>query len=713
MGNDFKPGRRDFLKTSVFAVDSAGGGLMLGVGVSGEADAAATTFAPNIFIRISPDNWVTVIAPSTEMGQGVYTSQPMLVAEELDADPARLRYEASPADARYANPKVFGSQGTGGTSAVRAFWQPMREAGATARDMLVTAAAQVWKADKSDCRTEKSRVIHASGKSLSFGELADVAAALPVPTGIKLKSPAEFRLLGKPMNRLDTATKIDGSAMFGLDVRLDGMLTALIARSPVIGGKVVSFDDTRARAVPGVRQVIEVGSGVAVLADGYWAAQKGRDALAIKWDDGPNAGLSSDKASQAFAEAVKSPGKVARDDGKVDGVVVAKTIEASYEVPYLSHTCMEPMNCTAWIKADSAELWLGTQSPAAVQQVVKAVTGLEPDKVKVNSLFLGGGFGRRFAPDFVIDATLLSKLSGAPVKLVYTREDDTRGGYYRPASLTSFKAGLDKAGHLVSLTARNSSPSVMEATGMMKIPPNGVDVVAVEGLADMPYVIPNLRVEYARHEPGPQVWFWRSVGHSQNAFFLESFIDEIAVAAGKDPFELRRSLLKDGSRHKGVLEFVAKKAGWGKPLAKGVHRGIAVAESFTSYSAHVAEVAVARDGTVKIQRIVAAIDCGMTANPQTVQRQVEGSIVMGLSAFFEGKITFKDGRVEQSNFHDYPLLRMAQVPRIEVHILPSTEAPGGVGEPGLPPAAPAVANAIFAATGKRIRTLPLGNQLKA
>jgi len=714
MADRFEPARRDFLKTSIAVVASSGGGLALGIALPAAAAAAsAKTFAPNAFLRIAADNRVTVICPSTEMGQGVYTSLPMLVAEELDVELPQVRYEASPADPAYINPMVFGIQGTGGSTSVRAYWKPMREAGAAARQMLVAAAARVWKAEPADCRTEKGRVIHKSGRSLSYGELADVAAGMPVPAQVTLKSPAQFRLLGKPAQRLDTAPKIDGSARYGMDVRFDGLLTALVARCPVPGGKVVSFDDSATVAVPGVRRVIEIPSGVAVLADTFWAAKKGRDALRIRWDEGAHAGLSSAVISRALAEATLSPAQVGRNDGDVAAVKPAKRLEAVYEVPYLAHACMEPLNCTAWIREDSAELWLGTQSPGAVQQIVKSVTGIDPANVKVNTEFLGGGFGRRFAPDFVVDAALLSKRSGQPVKLVYTREDDMQAQYYRPAALMRFSAGLDAAGNLLSLTARNASPSIMEATGMMKIPANGVDVLAVEGVDDMPYAIPNLRVEYARHEPGPQVWFLRSVGHSQNAFFLECFLDEVAVAAGRDPYEFRLALLKDKPRHRGVLEAAAKHAGWGKPLPKGIHRGIALAESFGSYVAQVAEVSVDKDGKVKVHRIVAAVDCGMTVNPRTVHHQVEGAIAMGLSALFGSQITYRDGRVQQTNFDGFPLLRMAQMPAVEVHVVPSAEAPGGIGEPGLPPAAPAVANAIFAATGTRIRAMPMGDRLKA
>jgi isoquinoline 1-oxidoreductase beta subunit len=500
---------------------------------------------------------------------------------------------------------------------------------------------------------------------------------------------------------------VNGSAKFGLDVQLPGMLTAVMTRPPVPGGKVVAVDDSKAKAIPGVKQVLQTPRGVAVLAAGYWAAKKGRDALEIKWDDGPLARLTSEGVSKTLHDATTREGKIGRNEGDVGAVQAAKKLDAVYEAPYLAHACMEPMNCTAWVKPGEVEVWAGTQSQGPTQGILGQVASVDPGKVKVHTMFLGGGFGRRFAPDFTIDATILSKMSGKPVKLVYAREDDMRAYFYRPASVTRFSGGLDAAGNPVLFTARVASPSIMEASGFMKLPPDGVDNFAVEGVRDLPYDIPNLRVEYAREEPGVQVWFWRSVGHSQNIFFSESFIDEMAHAAGKDPFEFRRSLLGKQPRYKGALELAAERAGWGAPLPAGVHRGIAVAQSFGSYVAEVAEVSVRDDGQIKVHRVVAAVDCGMTVNPTIIQRQVESAIVFGLSAALYGRITFRDGKVEQGNFDAYPVLRMSEMPKVEVHIVPSTEKPGGIGEPGLPAAAPAVTNAIFAATGKRIRTLPI------
>jgi len=704
MSAKFVPSRRSFLKGSA----AAGGGLVIGfvLPAAGRLAEAAAPFQPNAYLRIASDNRVTVVCGLSEMGQGVLTAIPMLVAEELDADWSKVRVEQAPVDKAFNNP-IFGMQATGGSTSVRGHWEPMRKAGAAAREMLLAAAAETWKADKADCRTVDGMVVHKSGKKLPYGRLVAKASKQPVPANPKLKDPKDFKLLGHGLRRLDTPAKVNGSAKFGLDVRLPGMLVAVMARPPVPGGKALSVDDSKARSIRGVRQVIQIPQGVAVLADAYWPAKQGRDALEIKWDDGPNAGLSSEGVTKMLAEATTVEGKVGRNEGDIHSVAAAKAIESQYEAPYLAHACMEPMNCTAWVKPDGVEIWAGTQSQGPSQGILGQVAGVAPGKVKVHTMYLGGGFGRRFAPDFTIGATLLSKISGKPVKLVYTREDDMRAYFYRPASVTRFTGGLDAEGKAVAFSARVASPSIMEGSGFMKIPPTGVDQFAVEGIADLPYDIPNLRIEYARREPGVQVWFWRSVGHSQNIFFSESFIDELAHEAGKDPFEFRRSLLGKQPRYKGVLEAAADKAGWGNPLPAGVHRGIAVAQSFGSYVAEVAEVSVGADGKVKVHRVVAAVDCGMTVNPEIIGRQIESAIVYGLSAALYGRISFKDGRVEQGNFDSYPVLRMNEMPQVEVHIVPSGEKPGGIGEPGLPALAPAVTNAVFAATGKRIRRLPI------
>ena len=708
MTTAFKPSRRNFLKTS---------GLVIGFtlpAASRLAQAATPAqFKPNAYLRVGADERVTVIVGLSEMGQGVHTAIPQLVAEELDADWTRVRVEQAPVDEAFKNP-IFGIQATGGSTSVNGNWEPMRKAGAAAREMLVAAAAQTWKVDASECRTEKGTVVHSSGKKISYGKLVDAAAKQPVPKEPKLKDASQFKIIGQGVRRLDTPQKVNGSGKFGMDVRLPGMLTAVIAHPPVPGGKAVAVDDSKAKQVKGVRQVIQIPQGVAVLAEGYWQAKKGRDALSIQWDRGPNASLSSEGVTKMLTEATQQEGKVARNEGNVGSVSGAKTLDAVYEAPYLAHACMEPMNATAWVKKDGIEIWAGTQSQGPNQGILSHVGAVDPKQVKVNTMLLGGGFGRRFAPDFTIAATLLSKMSGKPVKLVYSREDDMRGYFYRPPSVTRFSAGLDESGKPVSFTARIASPSIMEASGFMKLPPDGVDEFGVEGVKDLPYDIPNLRVEYSRQEPGVQVWFWRSVGHSQNIFFSESFIDELASAAGKDPFEFRRSLLSKQPRYKGVLELAAERAGWGKPLLQGVHQGIAVAQSFGSYVAEVAEVSVDKDGRPKVHRVVAAVDCGEVVNPQIVKRQCESAIVYGLTAALYGKITFKDGEVEQGNFDTYPMLRMSEMPKVEVHIVPSKEHATGMGEPGLPALAPAVTAAIFKATGKRIRKLPIDPQaLKA
>ncbi len=702
--------RRDFLKTSVLA----GGGLLIGFTLPGASSLAlaASTFKPNAFIRIGSDNRVTVICGLSEMGQGVLTAIPMLVAEELEADWSRIKVEQAPADPAFANP-ILGFQATGGSTSVRVSWEPMRKAGATAREMLIAAAAETWKVDASECRTEKGRVLHKSGKTLSYGKLAARAAEQPVPKDVKLKDSKQFKLIGKSLKRLDTPAKINGSAVFGMDVRLPGMLTAVVARSPVAGGKVTSFNADKAKAMPGVKHVVQIGSGVAVVADGYWNAMKGRDALEIKWDDGAGAALSSEGIRKTFGELAEKEGTVGIKRGDANAAIATSTkkIEAVYEVPYLAHACMEPMNCTASVKPDSVEIWGSTQSPGLLQMVLSQVAGVKPEQVKVTTTMLGGGFGRRFGFDFAIDAVLTSKAVGAPVHVVFPREDDIKGHFYRPASVIKLQAALDAAGnplatrmHAVNQSLADAMHLPYEANGLP--PMKGVDGFSVEGLTEWPYATPSLQVEWTKNEPPVGVWVWRSVGHSQNIFFAESFVDELAAAAGKDPFEYRRALLGNAPRYKGVLELAARKAGWGKPLSRGRARGIAVGLSFGSYVAEVAEVTVGDDGKVKVHRVVCAVDCGRTVNPEIIKRQMEGAIVFGLSAALYGKITLKNGKVEQSNFNDYPVLRMNAMPQVEVHILTSTEAPGGVGEPGLPPLAPAVANAVFAATGKRVRKLP-------
>jgi isoquinoline 1-oxidoreductase beta subunit len=709
------PSRRTFMKSGSATALVLGFALPLASGralAAAPSAAAGSVFNPSAWLRITPDGQVTVVCGSAEMGQGVLTAIPMLLAEELDADWSKVRVEQSPASAAYNNP-MFGMQATGGSTTVRAHWEPLRKAGAAARAMLVAAAAAQLKVDAATLRTDKGQVIAANGKKLGYGALVAAAAQQPVPANPPLKDSKSFKLLGQPLKRLDTPAKVNGKAKYGLDVQVPGLLVAVMARVPLPGAKVASVDDAAAKAVKGVVQVITLPTGVAVLASGYWAAKKGRDALRITWDQGEQAGLSSAGVTTQLTQAADNAEALAVDAGNIRDAAAtsATSVDALYEAPYLAHACMEPMNCTAWVQGTGAdatvEIWAGTQSQGPVQGILSQVAQAAPGKIKVNTMMLGGGFGRRFAPDFVIDATLLSKISGKPVKLIYTREDDMAAGFYRPASVARFEGALDAQGAPVLLKAGVGSPSIMAASGFMKIPDNGVDNFAMEGIADHPYDIPNQRLAYGRAEPGPKVWFWRSVGHSQNIFFMEGYIDELAHAAKKDPYEFRRSLLSKQPRYKAVLEAAAAQAGWGKPLPKGVYRGIAVAQSFGSYVAEVAEVSVAADGTPRVHRVVAAVDCGMTVNPEIIRRQIEGSIVYGLSAALYGRITLKGGKVEQGNFNDYPVLRMNEMPKVEVHIMASSEKPGGIGEPGTPPVAPAVVNAIFAATGKRLRSLPI------
>jgi isoquinoline 1-oxidoreductase beta subunit len=553
-------------------------------------------------------------------------------------------------------------------------------------------------------------VIHTgTNRRLTFGALAQRAAALPVPADVQLKDPKDWRLAGKPTKRLDTRFKVNGTAQFGIDVRVPGMLTALVARSPVFGGKVRTFDASAATAIPGVRRVVQISSGVAVVGDGYWPAKQGRDALKVSWDEGPVAQVSSASISSLFAQRATQDGAVARHDGDALAALAgaAQRIEAVYEMPFLAHATMEPMNCTAHVRADGVDIWAPTQFQTGAQMVGAQIGGVGPEKVAVHTTYLGGGFGRRFELDFIMEALETSKAAGAPVKVIWSREDDIQHAQYRPANYHQLRAALDAAGQPVAWTHRIVAPSIM-ARMFPQTVKNGLDGEAVEGGVGLPYAVPNVHVDYQLTDTGIPVGFWRSVNNSFNAFAVEGFIDELAVAAKKDPYEYRRGLLTNAPRDRGVLELAATKAGWGTPLPAGRARGIAVYKSFESYAAQVAEVSVSPAGDVRVHRVVCAIDCGMHVNPSTIEAQMQSGIVFGLTAALKGAITIENGRVTQSNFHDYQMLRIAEMPVVEVHIMPSNEAPGGVGEPGTPPIAPAVCNAIFAATGKRIRRLPIG-----
>ena len=700
-------GRRTFLKISALA----GGGLLIGFHLPTlrqEVEAAPKSgeFTPNAWIRIGADDSVTLQVASSEMGQGVMTAIPMLLADELECDWSKVRVEHAPARPEYKNP-IFGRQATGGSTAIRGYWTSLREAGAAGRELLVSAAALTWSVNAKACRAQKGVVMHTdSGRRLRYGELVAKAATLQPPDGVLLKDPSEFRLIGKSTPRKDTSAKVNGSAIFGQDVKVPGMLTATVARCPVFGGKLKSFDASAAKAVKGVRHVLPISGGVAVVADDFWTAKRGRDALAIEWDEGSAATISSHDIARQFAELEKHHGVTARAEGDVARALaqVPRRVEAVYEVPYLAHACMEPMNCTAHVRRDGCEVWVPTQAQTDTQATAARIAGLTPEQVLVHTTFLGGGFGRRSEMDFVVDAVELSKATGAPVKVIWTREDDIQHDFYRPATYNRLVGGIDRHGKLLAWQHQIVGPSILARR--FPDPNRTVDRTSTEGAANIPYAIPNLHVSYVMADTPVPVGFWRSVGSSQNAFITECFFDELAAAAGKDPYEWRRAMLAAHPRHLGVLELAAVKAGWGKALPRGRHLGIAVAGSFKSFVAQVAEVSLEPD-KVRVHRVVCAIDCGMVVNPDTIAAQMESGIVYGLTAAFKGEITIKNGRVEQSNFYDYPLLRIDEMPQVEVHIVPSREAPSGVGEPGTPPIAPAVANAVFAATGQPVRRLPM------
>jgi isoquinoline 1-oxidoreductase beta subunit len=703
--------RRTFLQSTA----AAGGAVVLGFHLPGVVwgmsdDAAAPPgFKPNAFVRIGKDNVVTVIVGRSEMGQGVLTSLPQIVAEELDADWSKVRWEQSPAHADYNRPGTP-IMITGGSFSVRSSWETLRKAGATARAMMVAAAADTWKVDASMLRTDNSAVIGPGGKKLSYGELAEKAATMPVPKDVPLQNPKDFKIVGKSVKRLDTPAKVDGSARFGMDVSVPGMLTAVAIKAPALGAQVSRFNADKAKAAPGVKAVVPISGGVAVVADTYWQARKASELLEIEWGEGTLVGRSSDDLKATLEQAVKLEGIPARREGDVSTAKPERTISATYHLPYLAHACMEPMNCTAWVKPNEVEVWLGTQAQTSVQQNAAAIAGLKLEQVKVHTMFLGGGFGRRAAQDFVNAAVEASKAVGAPVKVIYSREEDMKAAYYRPISYTQISGGVDAAGNAVVVRAKIVVPSLAEASGFKRlIRPDGVDRVAVEGLGDIAYAIPNLQIDWVKHDFGVPIWFWRSVGATHNTFVTETFIDELAVLAGKDPYEFRRALLDKQPRLRAVLELAADKAGWGKPLPKGVGRGIACVEVFGGWTAQVVEASV-QDGNPRVHRVVCATDCGRVINPEQVKAQMESSILYALTAALYSEITFKDGKVEQGNFDDYPVVRMNETPKIEVHLVASEENPGGVGEPGTPPTAPALANALYQVTGKRIHTLPLSLQ---
>ncbi|HEU5262570.1 MAG TPA: xanthine dehydrogenase family protein molybdopterin-binding subunit [Gemmatimonadales bacterium] len=711
--------RRDFVKTGAGLVVA----FYLPPRVAAAPGPAAATFTPNAWLRIGPDGIVTLTVDRSEMGQGSQTGMAMILAEELEADWCTVRLGPMP-----ENPAGWSrTMRTGGSNAIRSSWEPLRKAGAAAREMLISAAADMWKVDRSTCRAEQGAVIHApSGRRLAYPKLVARAATLPVPTEVPLKNPKDFRLLGTRVPRLDTPSKVDGSAVYGIDVKVPGMLVASIERSPVLGGKLKRFNADRARGLPGVRHVVPLeasswmgttgawaagcAAGVAVVAETYWQAVHARRALEIEWDEGDSATLDSAGIRAQLAALADRPGVVAQAKGDVAAALAgaARRGEAVYEVPLLHHATMEPMNCTAHVRADGGgcDVWAPTQNQGDAQRVAAEVLGLPKERVRVHTTLSGGGFGRRLEPDFVSEAVRVSKAVGAPVKVIWSREDDMRNGFYRPTTYNRFAAGLDGSGRLLAWTHRIAGTPLRLKFGPLE---KGLDDSLVDGAVDLPYAIPNVFVDQLVLElPAVPLGPWRSVGVSHNGFVTEGFLDEIAVAGGRDPFELRRELLRDKPRHLRTLELAAQKAGWGTPLSPGRGRGIALAEWGPTVCVEVADIAVDADGSVRVPRVVCAVDCGPVVNVGQVEAQMQGGIVFGLSAALYGEITLERGRVVQGNFDTYPVVRTAEAPAVEVHIVPSSDAQGGTGEPGVPPIAPAVCNAIFAATGKRIRKLPIG-----
>jgi isoquinoline 1-oxidoreductase subunit beta len=676
--------------------------------------ASSEGLAPNAFIRIGSDGQVVLTMPYVEMGQGTYTSIPMLIAEELDVSLKQVRLEHAPPNEKlYANP-LLGVQATGNSNAMRGAWKPLRQAGATARIMLVAAAATRWGVDPKSCRAQDGEVIHLpTGRRLKYGELATEAAKFPVPGDVTLKAPEEFKLIGTPAKRLDAPAKVNGTAVYGIDVRPPGVKIATLAQSPVFGGRVKSLDDSAAKAVKGVRQIVRLDDAVAVVADHMGAAKKGLAALKIEWDDGPHARLATEEIARELDQATLRSGAVAQNIGDTDKAMsgAATKVEALYQVPFLAHATMEPMNCTVHFRKDGCEIWIGSQAMARVQAMVAKAADLPPEKVIVHNHLIGGGFGRRLEADGAVRAVEIAKHVDGPVKVVWTREEDIQHDMYRPYWFDRISAGLDEQGRPVAWNNRFAGSSVIARW----LPPafkDGLDPDSTEGAIELVYDLPNFHVEYVRVEPpGIPTAFWRSVGPSHNVFVTESFIDEMAAAAKQDAVAYRRALLDKSPRAKGVLDLAAEKAGWGQALTKGSGRGVSLQFVFGSYLAQVAEVEVSKEGAVRIRRVVCAVDCGTVVNPDTVQAQIQSGIIFGATAALYGEITLKNGRVEQTNFDTYQMLRMNEAPVIEVHVVKSAEPPGGMGETGTSAIVPAIANAIFAATGKRLRKMPVDSSV--
>ena len=684
--------RRGFLRTGAAAI----GGLLIGCYLPERRKLAAdTSVAPNklnAFVLVGNDDIVTLYIHKAEMGQGTVTSLSMLLAEELECDWSKIRTEFPGVDRAYG-----GFQGVVGSQSIRSSYVSLRQAGAQAREMLIVAAAQKWGVDKSACRAENSKVINtATSDELTYGSLAADAAKMPAPGNVALKDASQFKIVGKSRKRLDTPGKVDGSITFGIDVRLPNMLYAVVERCPVFGGSVASFDDSKTKVSPGVKSVVKISNGVAVIADSTWAAMEGRRKLTVQWDEGKVAANSTADITKSFADAVAQGGVAPqRTVGDPAGALASasKKLEAVYQTPYLAHAPMEPLNCTAWVRPDSADVWASTQMQSGAQQIAVQKTGLPAAKVQIHSQYMGGGFGRRGGVDYIGEAVEVAKSVDVPVKVTWSREDDMRHDTYRPASYCRFAGGVDAEGWPVALTASIACPAFAGAN------------TSTEGVRDIAYTVPNFAVDYHDVNPGIPVSYWRSVGYSQNCFFAESFLDEMAHAGGKDPLEVRRRFLSKNPRLLAVLELAAEKANWGKPLPDGHGLGVSVVNNIGSNTAQIAEVSIEK-GKVKVHRVVCAVDCGAVVNPAGVKQQIASGIVFGLSAL-KGGVTIRNGRVEQGNFHQYDVVRMDEMPKVEVHIVPSNAASGGIGEASTPGIAPAVCNAIFAATGKRIRQLPI------
>lgn len=677
-------------------------------------DNPAGQFAPNAFIRIDHSGKTTLVMPQVEMGQGVYTAVAMILADELDADFAAVTLEhAPPNDKLYGNP-TFGVQVTGNSNSIRSFWKPLRVAGATARAMLVQAAAGQWQVDPASCSAADGKVTHgASGRVLAYGDLVDAASSIPAPQNPPLKNPKDFALIGKPLKRLDTPNKTDGKVVYGIDAMLPGMKFATLAQCPVFGGKVAHVEDSAAKAVPGVRQIVVLDDLVAVVGDHTWAAKQGLDALVITWNEGPNAKISSADIWQDLRDASKKDGVVAKSVGDIaKGFTQGERIDGEYELPFLAHATMEPLNCTVHVTADACEIWTGTQVMTRVQSTAAQVAGLPVDKVIVHNHLLGGGFGRRLEADMVAAAVRIAKQVDGPVKVMWTREEDIRHDIYRPVYRDTISASLQN-GKIVAWKYKISGSSIM-ARWAPSIFINGIDIDAVDSAVDMPYDIPNLQVQYVRAEP-PAVptGFWRGVGPNNNVFAVECFIDELARKAGKDPVDFRRGMLDKNPRLKAALDLVAEKSGWGQPLPARTGRGVSIQPSFGSFIATVVEAEVDEKGEVYLRRVTSAVDTGIAVNPDTIRAQLQGGLIFGLTAALYGEVTIANGRVQQSNFNDYRMLRIDQVPNIEVHVIKSGADPGGIGETGVTAGPPALRNAIYAATGVALRRLPIDRRALA